>query len=194
MSEQSEKRRTDFEQPSVLFRAEDRLKAVIGERLLYSPFFEKNGGFRGDERVLDFGCGGGVGTRTISRLLTQGGKVTGVDVSSFMLKRARKRLRRLANADILRGDIRELDLSDGTFDVISEVHVLHDIDSPERASYVAALARLLKSGGRVWVLEPTRESHGMPVGEIRALMSEVGLEEVSHEESKKDYRGVFKKR
>ncbi|MBN1677727.1 MAG: class I SAM-dependent methyltransferase [Candidatus Thermoplasmatota archaeon] len=194
MKESGNSRKMDFERPSALFRLEDRLKAVLGERFLYRPFYEKNGGFRGDERVLDFGCGGGVGTRCISSLLTHGGSVTGVDVSSFMLERARKRLREHANAAVLHGDIRALDLGTDAFDVISEVHVLHDIDSNERASYVEALALILRPEGRIWVLEPTRQSHGMPVEEIRALMSRAGLEEVLHEANGKEYRGVFRRK
>jgi ubiquinone/menaquinone biosynthesis C-methylase UbiE len=194
MKGQGEREKTDFERPSLLFRAEDRLKALVGERFLYLPFYEKNGGFKGDEKVLDFGCGGGVGTRCISTLLTRDGHVTGVDISSFMLKRARKRLQGRANAEIHQGDIRSLDLGSGAFDVVSEVHVLHDIDSNERSSYVQALARLLKSEGRIWVLEPIRQSHGMPVDEIRNLMSGAGLEEALHEVTKKEYRGVFRRK
>jgi ubiquinone/menaquinone biosynthesis C-methylase UbiE len=191
MNESGTRRKTDFEQPSLLFLAEDRLKAILGGPLLYNPFFEKQGGFRGDERVLDFGCGGGVGTRCIAKQLTCGGKVTGVDLSSTLLKRARRRSRKYPNAELLKGDIRTLELKKEGFDVISIVHVLHDIDADERASYVGRLANLLKSGGRIWILEPTRESHGMRVEEIRTLMLNVGLEETSHAVRKNDYRGVF---
>jgi SAM-dependent methyltransferase len=191
MSDSSALKKTDFDQPSLLFLAEDRIKAILGGLFLYNPFFEKQGGFRGDERVLDFGCGGGVGTRCIAKLLTCGGKVTGVDLSSILLERARRRLRRYPNAELLQGDIRTLELKREDFDVISVVHVLHDIDSEERASYVNRLADLLKSGGRFWILEPTRESHGIRVEEIRALMRSVGFEETLHVMEKNDYRGVF---
>jgi ubiquinone/menaquinone biosynthesis C-methylase UbiE len=191
MNESDTMKKTDFEQPSLLFLAEDRLKAVLGGRLLYNPLYQKHGGFRGDERVLDFGCGGGVGTRCIARLLTRGGRVTGVDMSSTMLKRARRRLRGFANADVQVGDIRTLELEKGEFDVISVIHVLHDIDPEERASYVDRLAHLLKPDGRIWILEPTRQSHGMQVEEIRALMRNVGLQESLHAVGRKDYRGVF---
>jgi SAM-dependent methyltransferase len=194
MKEDERERKTDFEHPSLLYLAEDRLKALLGSPLLYNPFIEKNGGFRGNERVLDFGCGGGVGTRCIARLLTRGGKVTGVDLSSAMLKRATKRLREYANADVMQGDIRSLDLDREAFDVIFVLHVLHDIDADERGSYVDALAGLLKGNGRIWILEPMRRGHGMQAGEIRALMRSVGLEETMCALSKKDFRGVFQAR
>jgi ubiquinone/menaquinone biosynthesis C-methylase UbiE len=183
----------DFNNPSVLFRFENRLKGLIGGPVYYAPYFRRQGGFRGDEQVLDFGCGGGASTRTIAAALDKGGSVTGVDPSSYFARRARKRVARCPSARILCGEITELDLPERSFDLISIIHVLHDIPRVKRSAAVRKLGTLLKSDGRLWIWEPTRESHGMPACEIRELMTEAGLHEVSGEERGTAFIGVFGK-
>jgi ubiquinone/menaquinone biosynthesis C-methylase UbiE len=183
----------DFDNPSPLFRFENWLKGLIGGPLYYEPYFRSQGGFRGDEQVLDFGCGGGVGTRCIAASLTGGGEVTGVDTSSYFTKKARRRVEGLANARILHGEIGELDLPQQSFDLITIMHVLHDVVKDKRRAAIAALEALLKPKGRLWIYEPTRPSHGMPSEEIRRLMAEAGLREVSGEEQKSSYKGIFEK-
>ena len=183
----------DFNNPSALFRFEDRLKGLIGGPLYYAPYFRSRGGFQGDEEVLDFGCGGGVGTRCIAAELTRGGSVTGVDISSYFSERARQRVDRYPNARILRGEITYLDLPRQSFDVISIVHVIHDIPRARRSVTVQALGALLKPNGRLWIWEPTRSSHGMPAEEIRRLLDEAGLREVSAQAEGNSYKGVFEK-
>ena len=184
----------DFEDPPKLFLVEDRLKAVLGEPLLYRRFYKKQGGFRGDERVLDFGCGGGVGTRCIAKQLTGGGEAVGVDVSSVMLERARKRLEEYPNAKVLKGELDALDIEGDSFDIASMIYVIHDIARKDRPRTVRALARLLKPGGKIWVFEPTKDSHGIPVEELRQLMADAGLHEIASEVGRSSYRGTFEKR
>jgi ubiquinone/menaquinone biosynthesis C-methylase UbiE len=181
----------DFNNPSALFRFEDRLKGLIGGPLYYAPYFRRLGGFRGDEKVLDFGCGGGVSTRSIVACLTRGGSVIGVDISSYFTERARKRVARFPSACILRGEITELDLPRHSFDIISITHVLHDIPRAKRSAVVKALGSLLKPGGRLWIWEPTRDSHGMSADEIRGLMQGAGLREVNGELQGSAFKGVF---
>ena len=183
----------DFDNPSWHFRLEDRLKALLGEPLFYGPLFERQGGFRGQERVLDFGCGGGVSTRCIARRLASGGSVTGVDVSSHFIRMAERRLRGFPNASVLRGDIRELGMEPGAFDIVSVIHVLHDIAPADRLSTFQALVRLLGQDGRLWILEFTRRGHGMPVEEIRKLASGGALVECEAEEKANSFRVVYRR-
>jgi ubiquinone/menaquinone biosynthesis C-methylase UbiE len=183
----------DFNNPSALFRFEDRLKGLIGWPLYYAPYFRSRGGFRGDEEVLDFGCGGGVSTRGIAAWLRRGGSVTGVEISSYFSKKARQRVDRYPNARILHGEISELDLSRQSFDLISIIHVIHDIPRARRSATVRALGALMKPNGRLWIWEPTRPSHGMPAEEVRSLMEEAGLREVSAVTEGNAFKGVFEK-
>lgn len=75
-------KQVDFENPSALFVLEDILKGLIGGPLLYNPYF-RTFALGGNESVLDFGCGGGVGSKCLAKLLNEGGHLTCVDISSF---------------------------------------------------------------------------------------------------------------
>lgn len=155
----------DFEHPSVLFVLEDKLKGLLGGPLLYNPYF-KTFGLKGNERVLDFGCGGGAGSRCLANLISKRGHLTCVDVSSYWIGKTRKRLDKYSNVECKSGDIRELDIPDSSFDVISTIHVIHDIAPAERQDIVKTLSQKLKAGGLLFIRELVKKSHGMPVEEI----------------------------
>ena len=182
----------DFEHPSVLFAIEDTLKGLIGGPLLHNPYF-KTFGLKGNENVLDFGCGGGTGSRCLAKLLNENGHLTCVDISRYWIRKARKRLERYSNVECKRGDIRELDVPDSSFDVISVIHVIHDIAPAERQDTVRTLSRKLKAGGLLFVRERIEKSHGMPVDEIRTILSDAGLKEIEHKETKSEYIGKYQK-
>ena len=182
----------DFEHPSSLFILEDKLKGLLGGPLLYNPYF-KTFELKGNESVLDFGCGGGAGSRCLANLLGKGGHLTCIDVSRYWIARARKRLAKYSNVECQSGDIRELDIPDSSFDVISTIHVIHDITPAERQDIVKALSQKLKAGGLFFIREPVKKSHGMPVEEIRALLSDAGLNEIEHKETKSEYMGKYQK-
>jgi len=182
----------DFEHPSILFILEDKLKGLLGGPLLYNPYF-KTFGLKGNESVLDFGCGGGTGSQCLANLLDKGGHLTCIDVSRYWIARARKRLDKYSNVECKSGDIRELDIPDSSFDVISTFHVIHDITPAERQDIVKALSQRLKAGGLFFIKEPVKKSHGMPVEEIRALLSDAGLNEIEHKETKSEYVGKYQK-
>jgi len=182
----------DFEHPSSLFILEDKLKGLLGGPLLYNPYF-KTFELKENESVLDFGCGGGAGSRCLANLLGKGGHLTCIDVSRYWIARARKRLAKYSNVECQSGDIRELDIPDSSFDVISTIHVIHDITPAERQDIVKALSQKLKAGGLFFIREPVKKSHGMPVEEIRALLSDAGLNEMEHKETKSEYMGRYQK-
>ncbi len=185
-------KQVDFEHPSSLFVLEDVLKGLLGSPLLYGPYM-KTFGLKGDERVLDFGCGGGAGSACLARLLSRNGHLSCVDVSAYWIERARKRLKKYPNVECRAGDIRELDIADSSFDVVSVFHVIHDIAPAQRQGTVDVLSRKLKAGGRLFIREPIKTSHGMPADEIRALMSSAGLKEAEHRQTKSEYSGRFEK-
>jgi len=181
----------DFEHPSALFILEDILKGLIGGSLLYKPYFATFG-LRGDENVLDFGCGGGAGSRCLANILNKNGHLTCVDVSNYWTKRAVKRLKKYPNVECKAGDIRRLQIPDHSFDVISIFHVIHDIAPEERQDTVSVLCKKLKSDGTVFIREPIKKSHGMPMTEIRPLFSNAGLVETGYQESKSEYSGRYR--
>jgi ubiquinone/menaquinone biosynthesis C-methylase UbiE len=182
----------DFEHPSFLFSLEDKLKGLLGGPLLYNSYF-KTFGLKGNENILDFGCGGGAGSRCLTKLLRKGGHLTCVDVSNYWIEMARKRLKKYSNVECKSGDIRELNIPDYSFDVISTIHVIHDISPTERQGIVKTLSQKLKAGGLYFIREPVKKSHGMPADEIRTLFSSAGLKETEHRETKSEYIGKYQK-
>jgi ubiquinone/menaquinone biosynthesis C-methylase UbiE len=96
---------------------------------------------RGDERILDVGCGNGM---YLGALNGRGhrGVVCGGDLSPGMLHSAR----RLAGADpLLVIDAQALPFRDDSFDVTLAMHMLYHV--PDRAIAIAELRRVLRAGG-----------------------------------------------
>lgn len=101
---------------------------------------------RQDIRILDAGCGSGVGTEYLVHLNPQA-QVVGIDLSAGTLAVAKERCRR-SGAD--RVEFRHLSLFDadqlpGEFELINCVGVLHHTPDPVRG--IQALAKKLAPGG-----------------------------------------------
>jgi ubiquinone/menaquinone biosynthesis C-methylase UbiE len=169
-----------------------RFASRLARRFIYPDFIDSIG-LRGDERVLDFGSGWGDNTFYIARKLDKGGRVTALDVSSEWQAVIKKRMRDLRNVDYVNADVRDSGLPDGSFDVIVIRYVLHDIPREERTAIVTALARKLRPGGFIQLREPTKPRHGMPVAEIRSLMSGNGLKESSSTAKKSEFSARYLK-
>jgi ubiquinone/menaquinone biosynthesis C-methylase UbiE len=180
----------DFDNPSFFFVLEDTLKDYIGCPLFYNAYI-KSFGLKGDEKILDFGCGGGTGAKCILKFLNTDGHVTCIDTSSFLMKRAEKRLKRYSNVECKLGDIRNLKIPDQSFDVIAIIHVMHDIEPAQRQAVANEISRTLKYDGSLFIREPIKKSHGMASEEIQNLFSVAGLSEVKYTRNKSEYRGKF---
>jgi 2-polyprenyl-3-methyl-5-hydroxy-6-metoxy-1,4-benzoquinol methylase len=104
-------------------------------------------------QVLDYGCGVGRWSREIAR---RGAHVTGIDFSEAMLQEAARRTAAASLAGSCRylcADVATLELSQ-RFDVIIGVTVLQHLVSEELlARAIGSLARHLKPGGRLILLE-----------------------------------------
>jgi len=183
-------KQVDFENPSFLFVLEDMLKNLIGGMLFYNSYY-KTFGLKGNEKVLDFGCGGGTGAKYLMKFLNKSGHLTCVDVAHYWINKAEKRLKKYPNVECKAGEIGELNIHDSSFDVISIIHVIHDIEPAKRQDKINILARKLKKDGTLFIREPVKKSHGMPVEEIQTLLSNAGLKEAEHTENKSEYRGKF---
>jgi arsenite methyltransferase len=117
---------------------------------------------RGDERVLDMGCGRGAVLTAVARRLTHG-RVTGVDIWSRHDQSGNARDVTVRNAslegvsdrvDIETGDMRALPFPDGTFDVVVSSLAIHNIRSnADRRQAVAEGFRVLRPGGRMVIAD-----------------------------------------
>ena len=117
---------------------------------------------RGDERVLDAGCGHGLLLLGAARHMTTG-RAIGIDRWATKDQADNHPQATLRNAqlegvqarvDLVTGDVRQLPFDDGTFDVVLSSWVLHNIwGRSERERAVREIARVLKPGGRVMLLD-----------------------------------------
>ncbi len=172
----------DFVHPPRAFVFVDGLLAPRLFRSLYRQY-ARTIELEGNEHVLDFGCGSGrIGEHLIRRV--PNGSVTCVDISPPMLAIAARRLGRYENARCILGRVEALGLPAASFDVIVVHNALHDIAEPERSATVAALADLLRPGGRIHFREPTDSKHGLPVAAYQELMTKAGLHETRSREVK----------
>jgi tRNA (cmo5U34)-methyltransferase len=105
--------------------------------------------------VLDVGCGAG---NYSLKLLEQlpGMAVTLVDLSKPMLDRAVERLH-AAGCDAVRaiqGDIRDIDVSPASFDIILAAAVLHHLRTDaEWEAVFTKFATVLRPGGSLWIFD-----------------------------------------
>jgi ubiquinone/menaquinone biosynthesis C-methylase UbiE len=182
-------KQSDFNNPSLSFRLDDKLKFFFGGWIFKS--FVNSFALAGNENVLDFGSGGGIEARFILKHLGENGHITCIDRSSYWLNKARKRLKKFPNVTFVLGDITKLDIPDKVFDLVLARYVIHDIVTDERQRIMNTLANKLKSGGALYIWEPIKISHGMPVEEIKGLLSKSGLRELSYEETKSSFKGKY---
>ena len=106
------------------------------------------------DRVLDAACGTG---DLALAALNAGGVVTGLDFSERMLERARRKSDAI---EWVRGDVLELPFEDGAFDAATIGFGIRNVDDLDAG--LSELARVVRPGGRLAVLEITR-----PTGVLR---------------------------
>ena len=109
-------------------------------------------GVRAGDRVLDVAGGSGDLARAFARRVGPTGEVWLTDINGAMLGVGRDRLLDAGlAAPILQCDAERLPLRSGTFDCVSVAFGLRNMTHKEAA--LAEMARVLKPGGRLLVLE-----------------------------------------
>ena len=117
---------------------------------------------RGDERVLDMGCGRGAVLAAVATRLTTG-RAVGIDIwraidQSGNAKAVTERnvaLEGVADrVEIETGDMRDLPFPDASFDVVVSSLAIHNIrGNSDRQKAISEAYRVLKPGGRIVVAD-----------------------------------------
>ena len=104
-------------------------------------------------RVLDIGCGAGVDALVASSVVGPSGKVMGIDITPEMIRRAEANKKEMGAENVVFQLSRVQDLVgiDTGFDVVLSNGALNLI--PEKEEVVAAVYRLLKPGGCLFVAD-----------------------------------------
>jgi SAM-dependent methyltransferase len=131
-------------------------KRIVAHRLIASLQL------RGDERVLDVGCGRGLLLLEAARVLPRG-RAVGIDLWNTRDQSGNASAATLANAvalgiearvDIDTGDMRRLPYADASFDAIVSSLAIHNLPSAaDRTQAVREIARVLAPGGRIALLD-----------------------------------------
>jgi ubiquinone/menaquinone biosynthesis C-methylase UbiE len=104
-----------------------------------------------------------IGTGRNLRYYPDGVQLTGIELSPVMLELARGEAAKVGReADLRVGDAQQLDFADASFDTVTCTLSLCTI--PDDRAAIGEMARVLRSGGRLFLLEHVRS----PVVSIRA--------------------------
>lgn len=125
----------------------------------YNAPMDKLGGLKRRQRVVEQARGSvlevGVGTGTNLELYPPAADVTGIDISSRMLARARRRAGRIGGrVRLLEGDAERLPFPDATFDTVLATCVFCSVADPVQG--LREVRRVVKADGQVLLLEHVR--------------------------------------
>jgi ubiquinone/menaquinone biosynthesis C-methylase UbiE len=129
--------------------------------------------------ILDAGCGTGLETVRLARLVGSSGNVIGLDASRNLLAEASRRAQgsRLP-IEYREGDIHQLPFPDNYFDVARAERLFLYLTDPRQA--LAELVRVTKSDGSVYVIEPDFETQTINLSD-RGLVRKVLQFDCDHE-------------
>lgn len=118
---------------------------------------------RGNEQVLDVGCGRGLLLIAAAKKLSQDGKAVGIDLwnqqdlsnNQAIFTRENAMLECVSDRiEIISGDMTKMQFEDNRFDAVIASMSIHNISTAEkRNEAIKEIARVLKPGGQVALLD-----------------------------------------
>jgi phosphatidylethanolamine/phosphatidyl-N-methylethanolamine N-methyltransferase len=120
---------------------------------------------RPGSRVLEVGVGTGINAALYPRECS----VTGIDLSSSMLEKARERVARkgIRNLRLLEMDAADLKFADASFDIVYAPYVISVV--PDPISAVREMRRVCRVGGHIVILNHFRSANPLLASIERAI-------------------------
>jgi Methylase involved in ubiquinone/menaquinone biosynthesis len=127
------------------------------QRHYEAPLLERLGGRTEGMRVLEVGCGRGVGTEIIFERFGAR-EVHAFDLDPEMVKQARLRLKGYSSAQLKLevGDAANIMADDESFDAVFDFGIMHHVPQWQKA--VSEIGRVLRRGGRFFFMEVTSQA------------------------------------
>ncbi len=105
---------------------------------------------------LDVGCGTGYALGLLASRVKGDGQFYGVDLSEKMIEKAKENYKDAGNFHFIKANAESIPLQDDFFDVVICANSFHHYLNPEKA--LREMHRLLKPGGKLYILDPTADS------------------------------------
>lgn len=138
---------------------------------------------------LDIGCGTGWAVGQVAKLINDQGLFYGVDLSAKMIEKAKENFRGRENLVFTQANVESIPLNSNFFDIIICTNSFHHYPNPEKA--IDEMHRLLRSGGKVYILDPTADSGFMKfIDKIIKIVEPAHVKMYSTEEFQKLFAGV----
>ncbi len=136
-----------------------------------------------DLRLLDVGCGTGRMLHQLA-LAHPSLRFYGLDLSPYYLDHARELLAPVEHVSLVADHAEQMPFRDGFFDVVTSVHLLHELPRPIRQQVHAEFWRVLRPGGLLVIEDSAQRSDS---GEIAQLLGRFSKD--FHEPFHRDYVG-----
>ena len=104
-----------------------------------------------DSKILDIGCGGGRNIQRFSRLISDEGRIVGIDYSEVSVEKSfelNKEAIERGIVNVLHGSVSEMPFYDGTFDIVTGFETIYFW--PDLINDLREVNRVLKKGGIVF--------------------------------------------
>nr|WP_292740947.1 class I SAM-dependent methyltransferase [Methanobrevibacter sp.] len=138
-----------------------QLKSMNKEHTPVSLWGLKHLDIKGDDVILDIGCGGGI---NINRMAKHAKKVYGVDYSRDSVKVSREVNRQEiydGKVEVVHGDVQSLPFDDETFDVVTAFETVYFWPNIEKC--FGEVKRVLKPGGIFLIGTESNGSDNIPM-------------------------------